>query len=63
MLKNGQFEINDCLEYNEYPLLEYETKEEAEADLGVSITDKEWNEEEWIVRCESQDVLELAWNI
>ena len=38
----GDIICDECVEYNEYWLEEYETKEEAEAELGIEITDEEW---------------------
>lgn len=40
----------DCVEWNEYCLDDFETKEEAEEELGIDITDAEWNSESFIGR-------------
>ena len=53
---NGVVEIDECVEWNEYWLDCYETKEEAEEELEMEITDAEWEEglvqrggfEEWV---------------
>ena len=50
LIKHGMVEIEDCVEWNEYFLDEYETKEEAEEDLDIEITDDEWDEREMITR-------------
>lgn len=47
---NGNITVNECVDYNEYYLDEYETKEEAEEDLDIEITDEEWEEHEFISR-------------
>lgn len=50
IITNGRFVCNECVEFNEYFLYDYETKEEAEKDLGIKITDSEWEERETITR-------------
>ena len=40
---NGDTICDECVDYYEYWLDEYETKEEAEEELGIEITDEEWN--------------------
>lgn len=50
LIKHGMVEIEDCVDWNEYFLDEYETKEEAEEDLDIEITDDEWEEREMITR-------------
>ena len=42
-------EVDDCVDWCEYFLDEFGTKEEAEKELGITITDDEW---------ESRDVIE-----
>lgn len=42
--------IDETTSYNEYFLSEYETKEEAEKEYGILITDDEWEEEGYICR-------------
>lgn len=39
---DGDLICEECVEWNEYYLDDYETKEEAEAELGIEITDEEW---------------------
>lgn len=39
----GAIICDECVEWNEYCIEDYETKEEAEAELGIEITDEEWN--------------------
>ena len=39
---NGDIIVSECVEWEEYCLEDYETKEEAEEDLGIEITDEEW---------------------
>lgn len=50
LIEHGCVEIEDCVEWNEYFLDEYETKEEAEEELEIEITDDEWEEREMITR-------------
>ena len=46
----GDLVCHECVDYYEYSIYEYQTKEEAEAELGIEITDKEWEEEDYIHR-------------
>jgi hypothetical protein len=39
---NGDVLVDECEEWNEYWLDDYETKEEAEEELGIVITNEEW---------------------
>lgn len=39
---NGDIIVRECVDWEEYCLEDYETKEEAEEDLGIEITDEEW---------------------
>ena len=41
---NGDILEDDCIEWYEYYLDDYSTKEEAESELGMEITDEEWEE-------------------
>lgn len=43
IVKKGDIVLEECVDYSEYCLSDYETKEEAEKDLEVEITDEEWN--------------------
>lgn len=49
---NGDVICDECVEWNEYCISDYDTKEEAEAELDIEITDEEWNnrEDEYISR-------------
>ncbi len=47
---NGEVLCDDCVDYYEYCLDDYETKEEAEEELGIEITDEEWEEGGFISR-------------
>ena len=38
---NGELIVDDCVECNEYCICNYGTKEEAEAEFGIEITDEE----------------------
>jgi hypothetical protein len=40
---DGDIVCDDCTEWNEYCIEDFETKEEAESELGIEITDEEWN--------------------
>ena len=43
--------IDECVEWNEYYIEDFETKEEAETELGIAIMDSEWdNNDEYITR-------------
>lgn len=50
MYVNGDIVCEDCVEWNEYFLDEYTTKEDAEADLGIVITDEEWEQHDIVSR-------------
>ncbi len=47
---NGDLICEECVEYNEYCLDDYENKEDAEADWGIEISDEEWKEGGYIGR-------------
>lgn len=40
---DGNIIEDECVDFYEYYLRDYETKEEAEAELEIEITDEEWN--------------------
>ena len=40
---NGDIICDDCVEWNEYCLDDYETKEDAEEKFGIKISDEEWD--------------------
>lgn len=40
---NGNVVCNDCVDYLECYVDEYKTKEEAESEFGIEISDEEWN--------------------
>jgi hypothetical protein len=46
----GDVVCQECVEWNEYSIEDYETKEEAEVDLGIEITDQEWEHDYFISR-------------
>lgn len=50
MVINGDVVIDECVEWNEYCLDDFDTKEEAEEELEIEITDEEWNEGGFIGR-------------
>ena len=50
IIRKGELEVDECVDWEEYFLEEYETKEEAEKDLGIEITDEEGENEEVISR-------------
>lgn len=39
---DGELVVDECVEWNEYCIDDFETKEEAEVELGIEITDEEW---------------------
>ena len=43
MVVDGELVIDECVEWNEYCIDDYDTKEEAEKELEIEITDEEWN--------------------
>ena len=45
-IEKGEYIKNECAQYNEYDLSEYSSKQEAEKDLGFSISDEDWKEYE-----------------
>lgn len=42
IITNGELECDECVDWSEIWIDDYKTKEEAEADLEMSITDEEW---------------------
>ena len=51
IIRNGDIEVEECVDLYEYYIREYNTKEEAEENLDVEITDEEWRSgEEYISR-------------
>lgn len=54
IIKNGVLESSKCVDYEEYCIEGYNTKEEAEEDLDIHFTDKEWanaNHDEGYIAC------------
>lgn len=49
-IDNGEITTDECIDYTEYYISEYETKEEAEEELGIIISDYEWEHEDYIGR-------------
>ena len=47
---NGDVLIDDCVDWEEYCICDYDSKEEAEEELGIKITDEEWEREDFISR-------------
>lgn len=45
LIRNGDIELDECIDYYEYCLGDFRTKEEAEKELEVTITDEEWDNE------------------
>ena len=52
LYKNGELLADECFDYQEYCLDDFETKEEAEKENGISITDDEWEKKGYISRGE-----------
>lgn len=50
LIRNGELHIDECVDYYEYWVEEFETKEEAEEELEIEITDEEWNDNEGTIR-------------
>ena len=50
MVIDGDVVIDDCVEFHEYWIDNFDTKEEAEKELEIEITDEEWNHEDRIGR-------------
>lgn len=46
---NGDLICDECVEYNEYCIDEYNSKEDAEAELGIEISDEEWDSGECFI--------------
>jgi hypothetical protein len=40
---NGEIICEECVDYYEYCIGDYDTKEEAEKEFKIEITDEEWN--------------------
>ena len=47
---NGDVKVDECIDYYEYYIEEFATKEEAEKELEMEITDEEWENEDYITR-------------
>lgn len=43
IIREGKMCCNECVDWTEYWIDDYETKEEAESELGIEITDEEWD--------------------
>lgn len=43
VIKNGEVVVSECVDYEEYWHDDFETKEEAEEEYDIEITDEEWN--------------------
>ena len=50
IVRKGIVELDECVEWCEYYLDDYDTKEEAEEELGIYITDEEWERHGYIQR-------------
>lgn len=46
VILKGDIVCDDCVDWQEYYIGEFNSKEEAERELGIEITDEEWNSEE-----------------
>lgn len=46
----GDVICSECVDWHEYEICDYNTKEEAEEALGFEISDDEWKHEDWINR-------------
>lgn len=49
-IDNGEITTDECVEYAEYCISDYETKKEAEEELGIIISDYEWEHEDYVGR-------------
>ena len=50
MIVNGELVCDECVDWHEYCLDDFETKEEAEKELDIKITDEEWADGGFITR-------------
>lgn len=50
LFKDGNIQYEDCVKYYEYYIADYKNKKEAEKELGIQITNDEWENEEYICR-------------
>ena len=50
MFIDGYMVLDECVDYYEYYIEEFETKEEAERELDITLTDEEWNEHGFVSR-------------
>jgi hypothetical protein len=50
IIENEDILCNDCVDYYEFCLDDFETKEEAEEEYGIIITDEEWESGGYISR-------------
>lgn len=49
VIVDGDVICDDCIDYYEYCIDDYKTKEDAEEELGIEITDEEWNSGECFI--------------
>ena len=47
---NGELVDEDCVDWYEYCIDDYDTKEDAERELGIEITDEEWRNDAFVGR-------------
>lgn len=50
LIRNGHLEIDECVDFYEYYVEEYETKEEAEKEFEIEFTDEEWENNEGSIK-------------
>lgn len=51
IVRKGAIEVEECVDYYEYAICDFNTKEEAEEEFEIEITDEEWNSgEDYISR-------------
>ena len=50
LFKDGNIQYEDCVKYYEYYIADYKNKKEAEKELGIQITNDEWENEEYVCR-------------
>ena len=63
LIDNGKILIEEEFEYNEFYLGDYETKKDAEEELGIEISNQEWeNPDRYVTRCDINP-FDPYWNV
>ena len=50
IFNDGDLICEECVDYNEYPIYEFENKEDAEKEYDIEISDTEWKSHDYVCR-------------